>query len=275
MGHVQLANTPPVGTLSEPGPRWRPSDFRFESLVLSEAPSRTKGLSTTLMTSVALHVILISAVVILPLLLYDAMPEPGAAVRAFFATPPDVAPPPPPPPPPAAGPRVVRVAPPPRAPVEPAAFVAPIEVPDEIRPEEATLDLGVEGGVAGGVEGGVAGGVLGGVVGGLPAAPPPPPKVIRIGGALVAPKLLHKVQPVYPEMATLAHVRGIVILEAQVGVNGQVKEVKLLRGVALLDDAAMEAVKQWRYQPLLLNGVPTEFILTVTVNFNLTGEEAK
>lgn len=134
------------------------------------------------------------------------------------------------------------------------------------------MDLGVEGGVPGGVEGGMPGGVLGGVVGGLPAAPPPPPKVIRIGGALVAPKLVHKVGPVYPEVAALARLRGVVILEAQVDVNGLVKEVKVLRGVPLLDEAALAAVRQWRYQPLLLNGVPTEFILTVTVNFNLKSD---
>jgi protein TonB len=273
MGHAQVANTPPIATHRQSATNWKPSDFRFESLILSEPSSRAKGLSATLATSMALHAILITTVVILPLLFYEALPEPGASVRAFFATPADVAPPPPPPPPPAAGPRVVRVAPPPQAPVEPATFVAPIEVPDQIRPEEASLDLGVEGGVAGGVEGGIAGGVLGGVVGGLPAAPPPPPKVIRIGGALVAPKLVRRVQPVYPEMATLAHVQGIVILEAQVDVNGQVKDVKVLRGLPLLDDAAMEAVRQWRYQPLLLNGVPTEFILTVTMNFNLKAEQ--
>jgi protein TonB len=61
-----------------------------------------------------------------------------------------------------------------------------------------------------------------------------------------------------------------VIVEAQVGTNGQVKTVTILRGIPLLDDSALAAVRQWRYQPLLLNGEPTEFILTVTVTFNLT-----
>lgn len=273
MGHAQVAaNHADAGELRHAEVGWRPSDFRFESLVLSEPASRATRLSATFVTSLALHSVLIAAVVVLPILLYDAIPEPGAAVRAFFVTPPDVAPPPPPPPPPAGPVRVSRVAPPRPEPVAPAAFVAPIEVPDQIKPEEPGLDLGVEGGVAGGVEGGVAGGVLGGVVGGLPEAPPPPPKVIRIGGALVAPKLLHKVQPVYPEIAALAGLRGIVILEAQVDVNGFVKAVKVLRGTPVLDEAAMTAVRQWRYQPLLFNGVPTEFILTVTVNFNLKSD---
>lgn len=114
MGYAQLANTPPVATSGESGSRWQPSDFRFESLTLSEAASRTRGLSATLVTSVVLHVVLISAVVILPLLLYDAIPDPGAAVRAFFVAPAEVAPPPPPPPPPAAGPRLFASLPPPR-----------------------------------------------------------------------------------------------------------------------------------------------------------------
>ena len=94
-------------------------------------------------------------------------------------------------------------------------FVAPIEVPTEIRPEEG-LDLGgIEGGVAGGVEGGVPGGVVGGVVGGLPDAPPPPPvKAVRVGGDIHEPRKVLDVAPVYPAAATKAGVEGIVIIEA-------------------------------------------------------------
>jgi protein TonB len=147
--------------------------------------------------------------------------------------------------------------------------VAPVEVPAQIVPEEG-IDLGVEGGVPGGVEGGVPGGVIGGVVGGLPAeAPPPPPQMVRIGGKLKAPKLLHSVGPVYPELAIQARIRGIVILEAQVGPDGRVMSVRIVQAAPVFEEAAVEAVKQWRYVPLLLNGAPTPFILTVTVNFNL------
>lgn len=130
----------------------------------------------------------------------------------------------------------------------------------------------MEGGVPGGVEGGVPGGVLGGVVGGLPLEPlpkAPPPRVVRVGGKMVAPELVRRVSPAYPELARLARVDGVVILEAQVDIRGRVKTVKVLRGQPLLDEAAIEAVKRWRYRPLLLNGVPTEFILTVTLMFNL------
>jgi protein TonB len=151
----------------------------------------------------------------------------------------------------------------------PQAFVAPIEVPAEITPEEG-LDLGVEGGMEGGVEGGVPGGVVGAVIGGLPTVvPPPPQRVVRIGGRLAPPRIIQRVEPVYPQLAVQARLSGMVILEALVDERGRVRSVKLLRGHPLLDEAAMEAVRHWRYQPLLLNGEPTAFILTVTVAFNL------
>jgi protein TonB len=251
--------------------------FPFQSLVVSQPHSRVAGLFGGLGSSMALHAILIVVVVIVPTLLYEAIPEPGAAVKAFFSAPLEIAPPPPPPPPPApASARVVRPAPVEPRPVDSTAFIAPIEVPEQIRPDEG-LDLGVEGGVPGGVEGGVPGGVVGGVVGGLlgSAEPPPAVRVVRIGGQIIAPKLVRKVQPVYPGIAVQGRVSGIVILEAQVDVDGHVKKATVLRGHPLFDEPAVTAVLQWRYKPLLLNGQPTEFILTVTVVFNLSNPVAE
>jgi protein TonB len=248
----------------------RAPEFRFLSLVITEHESKAKAHGATFSVSLLLHTALVLAVVIVPLLFEDVLPVPGDTLRAFFVAPADVAPPPPPPPPPAAGVRASRRAPVAPRPAEPATFVAPVEV-QELVVEEEGLDLGVEGGVPGGVEGGVPGGVIGGVVGGLPTeAPPPPTRVVRIGGAIVAPKLVKKVEPVYPPLAAQARLQGIVIIEAYVDTRGFVKSVKVLRGQALLDDAATEAVRQWRYQPLLLNGEPTEFILVATLVFNLT-----
>jgi protein TonB len=226
------------------------------------------------MASLLAHAVLILAIVVVPLLYFeDILPVPGDALRAFFVAPPLAAPPPPPPPPaPPAGARTLRRAPAAARPSEPPTFVAPVEVPEELPPVEEALDLdGQEGGVPGGVEGGVPGGVVGGIVGGLPSEPAAPaPRVVRIGGKVTAPKLMHTVRPEYPILAAQARLKGIVILEARVGVDGRVKEVKSLRGPVILVDAAIEAVKQWRYVPLLLNGQPVEFILTVTINFNLT-----
>jgi protein TonB len=239
----------------------------FESLVDSTARPVKRGGALGL--SLALHTALVTAAVVVPVLLYDAMPEPGEAVHAFFVTPSLVAPPPPPPPPPAAGVRLARATA--VAPIVATApsFVAPMDVQPLVAPSEG-LDLGgVEGGVPGGVEGGMPGGVVGGVIGGLPLEAPPPRKVVRVGGAIVAPKLVHRVAPVYPELAAITRLHGVVILEATVDETGRVQTVSILRGQPVLQEAAIEAVKQWRYQPLLLNGEATPFILTVTLNFNL------
>jgi protein TonB len=216
----------------------------------------------------ALHALAAAAVVILPLLATEPLPPENARVaHAFFASPSFVVPPPPPPPPPAA----VRAASAPRvAPREAAqAFTAPVDVPAEI-PTEASLDLGLEGGVPGGVEGGVPGGVVGGVVGGLPeAAPPPPPRVVRVGGVVREPRKVKDVPPVYPRIALEARLQGMVILECVISPQGRVENVKVLRGVPTLDEAAVAAVRQWVYTPTLVDGVPTSVVMTVTVNFLL------
>jgi protein TonB len=128
-------------------------------------------------------------------------------------------------------------------------------------------------GVPGGVEGGVPGGVVGGVVGGLPEAPPPPPpppsQPIRVGGNIKTPSKVKHVAPVYPPIAQSARVSGMVIIEATIGADGRVKDAKVLKSIPLLDQAALDAVKQWVFTPTLLNGVPVPVIMTVTVNFTL------
>jgi protein TonB len=143
-------------------------------------------------------------------------------------------------------------------------------VPEIVVPEEPVLDVPSGDGVAGGVEGGVAGGVMGGVVGGLVSAlPAPPPVLIRVGGNIKPPKPLHRVAPVYPEIARQARLVGTITVLAIVGVDGRVREARVVNGIPLLSDAALEAVRQWRYQPQLLNGQPCEFELTVSVSFVL------
>ncbi|MGH9311656.1 MAG: energy transducer TonB, partial [Vicinamibacterales bacterium] len=146
---------------------------------------------------------------------------------------------------------------------------APVEAPSEITPETGVT--GTEG-VTGGVEGGVPGGVVGGVVGGLPEAPPPPPPPtapIRVGGNIKAPQKKKHINPVYPPIAQSARVQGVVIIEATIGPDGRVRDAKVLRSIPLLDQAALDAVKQWEFTPTLLNGVPVPVIMTVTVNFTL------
>jgi protein TonB len=118
----------------------------------------------------------------------------------------------------------------------------------------------------------VPGGTLGGVVGGLPTAPPPPPPPsapVRVGGNIKTPTKTKNVPPVYPPIAQSARVSGVVIIEATIGADGHVKDAKVLRSIPLLDQAALDAVKQWQFTPTLLNGVPVPVIMTVTVNFTL------
>jgi protein TonB len=154
------------------------------------------------------------------------------------------------------------------------AMAAPVEAPASIAPERP-LDLDQEF-VAGGMEGGVPGGLVGGIAGGIPVmpAPPPPPaptpvKPVRVGGDIERPTLLHRVNPKYPQIAISAKKEGVVILEATVDTDGAVSDVRVLRSEPLLDNAAVDAVKQWRYSPLQLNGRAHSFILTVTVSFDL------
>jgi len=92
---------------------------------------------------------------------------------------------------------------------------------------------------------------------------------VRVGGQVKAPTQIKKVQPVYPAEAQAAKVQGIVIMEATIGVDGRVTDAKVLRSVPLLDQAAVDAVRQWEYTPTLLNGTAVPIIMTVTVTFNL------
>ena len=240
----------------------------FEDLLDSDTRVHGTKQGYTLPVSIAIHTVVLIAVIVVPLMTSEELPEPTSVVKAFFVEPQAAPPPPPPPPPPA--PKAAAPTPPKPVSTPPPVentFTAPIETPDEVKPEEG-IDLGVEGGVPGGVEGGVPGGVVGGVVGGLPEAPPPP-QAVRVGGQIKEPKKLKNVNPVYPDIAKQARVQGVVILECTISPQGKVTDVKILRGIPLLDAAAVEAVKQWVYSPTLLNGVPVPVIMTVTVNFRL------
>jgi protein TonB len=224
-----------------------------------------RRLPATMPVSLALHVLAAAVLVLVPILSPTQLPEPSGVVHAFFVEPVMNVVPPPPPPPPAV--RSVT-----HRPTEPhpqsTAFVAPIDVPTEV--PNPGLDLGVDGGMPGGVEGGVEGGVVGGVVGGLPSEPVAPVAPVRVGGGVKAPTRLKYVAPEYPSLAVRAHVSGVVVVDAVLSPDGHVTGAKILRSIAMLDDAALAAVRQWVYTPTLLGGVPVPVEMTVTVTFNLT-----
>ncbi len=185
-------------------------------------------------------------------------------VLAFVAEMPAVAQPPPPPK--ASAPAQPRVASPKAAPVSPLA--APIEAPARIEPEPPAA-AAIDEGVPGGVEGGIASGIVGGIPGILEGPPPPVSREpVRIGGQVQAPALVKRVEPIYPLIAQQASIDGVVILDAIVDERGRVKSVKALRGHPLLAKAGIEAVEQWLYEPLRLNGTPTAFELTVSLWFH-------
>jgi protein TonB len=96
-----------------------------------------------------------------------------------------------------------------------------------------------------------------------------PAGAVRVGGNIRPPTRTHFVEPAYPQVARAAAVQGVVIIELTIGEDGAVSNARVLRSIPLLDQAALDAVRQWRYEPTLLNGAPTPVIMTATVNFSL------
>ena len=221
----------------------------------------------SLPVSVLLHAAAVAAVALVAMTSADLLPTPPA-VLAFVAPMSTPAPPPPPPPRTAAAARAVASVPNPAA--------APVAAPAEIRPETGLEPSAA--GTPGGVEGGIPGGVAGAGIVALPDAPPPPPpppaEPLRIGGNIRPPTKLRDVPPVYPRIAIQARVQGVVIVEADISPEGKVIDARILRSIRLLDEAALDAVRQWEYTPTLLNGIPRAVVMVVTVNFFLVAPAA-
>ena len=232
---------------------------------------------TTTALSAAGHVVVVIALALSTIFATDVLPMPREMITFV-----SVAPPPPPPPPPViAEPAepvkqvAVRKAAVSRPP--PVIAKAPVAAPPTIAPE-----TGLEGGefasarIEAGFEHGIPGGIVGGIAGGFqsaaPPPPPPPAAPVRVGGEISEPKLIHRVEPEYPPIAISAMIEGMVTLEATVDHTGAVKDARVLRSHGILDDAAIRAVEQWRYEPLLLNGTPTPFVLALATG---TGSEVQ
>jgi len=250
----------------------------FDTIVNSSSGIPRQRWTTTAMSAAA-HVAVTVALVLSTIYATGVLPVPRDVITFV-----SVAPPPPPPPPP---PAVTEPVAPskqsvarktavshPSPVMAKAPVAAPVEAPDSITPE-----TGLEGGefetvnIDAGFEHGLPGGIAGGIVGGFESAPPPPPPArvepVRVGGDVSAPRLIYRVEPEYPLIALSAQIEGIVILEATVDHTGSVRDARVLRSRGVLDEPAVKAVEQWRYEPLLLNGRPSPFVLTVTVSFSL------
>jgi periplasmic protein TonB len=139
---------------------------------------------------------------------------------------------------------------------------------------------GVPGGVVSEAPGGVVGGVPGGVLGAVLSSPPVltnieepvpmPAKKVRVPSRLAEGFLLHDVAPEYPQEAGRARIEGMVVLLAVIGRDGTVRNLQVKSGLPVLAQAAIDAVKQWRYRPYMLNGEPVEFDTQITINFTLS-----
>lgn len=252
--------------------------FEFSKAVLLEENHIKTG-SRTLSGAVAvlLHVGVITGVILAGLYFADPLNIKQYASVILVAPPP-----PPPPPPPATSalikPKVVH-----HMLMNAGKLLAPTVIPKhivEIKEPPLVHDSlgGVVGGVPGGVPGGQLGGVLGGVIGGVlntAARPvPPPPSVkpkgpVRVGGHVRQPKVIVQVLPKYPSLARETHVQGQVKIDAVLDEQGNVVEMKIVSGHPLLYQAALDALKQWKYEPTYLNDRPIAVRLIVTINFQL------
>ena len=237
----------------------------------------------TVMVAFIAQIIFLTFAVIAPMIWFDMLPK--TQLTSFLVAPPPPPPPPPPPAAPAPG-KIVKVIP---RQFDAGRLMAPKSVPKEIvtikeeeLPPPASGVAGVIGGVPGGVAGGTMGGVLGGIIGSVPsAAPPPPPppakkeapatpKRITIGGNVQQAKLVRQPKPIYPPLAKQARISGVVHLNAVISKDGTIQDLKVISGHPLLVPSALEAVKQWVYQPTLLNGEPVEVVTQIDVNFTLS-----
>jgi protein TonB len=155
----------------------------------------------------------------------------------------------------------------------------PTKIPEKvqmIKEDEApppAMSAGVVGGVPGGIPGGQMGGVIGGIISSTPVAVPKvaTPQRVRVSQGVTQGLLIRKVQPNYPPLARQARIQGSVLLQAEISKDGSIENLRLLSGHPMLAPAAIEAVKQWKYKPYILNGEPVEVETQITVNFTLSG----
>jgi periplasmic protein TonB len=232
--------------------------------VTERRPRASRATGGTLAVSIVAHTLMVAAAIVMPLLAADVLPMPDEGLGPYV----DARAIPEPPEPPA----IVTHAPATAPVTDP--DVAPVEPHDGIEPERAPHNaiecatciadtIGLTDGA----------GVLGSTGTGIPAPPPPqpptPPKPVRAGGDIKMPTKIRDVAPVYPQIAQNAGVEGMVIIEAVIATDGTVRDARILRSIALLDHAALAAVRQWRYEPTRLNGVIVPVMVTVTVQFRL------
>jgi protein TonB len=237
----------------------------FEDSLMESAGRIHTNQKLTGFISTVVQLALVGFLVLLPLIFTEALPK--GQLTTWL-----VAPPPPPPPPPPAAPQIQHVQK--VSEIVNGELRQPSKIPKivkSIKEEEAPApSTGVVGGVVGGVPGGSAGGVIGGIIGST--APPPKvatPQKLRVSSGVAEGLKVHDVQPTYPQMARIAHIQGDVILQATISKTGTIEGLHGVSGHPILIQAAMDAVKQWKYKPYILNGDPVEVETTIKVQFHM------
>ena len=239
-------------------------DLFHDSLVVSGAKSRPRN-PWAAVGSVALLSLLLLALVVIPLFQTDTLPKRETLTMLLV-------------PPPAAASAVTTFrVPTPTHTSKTISIPTPMHMTQETPPPPVGTTGGVVGGVPGGLVGGVPGGVLTEVLNGthsvsvpVLAKTSPAPKRVRIATRVAEANLIHDVAPTYPPEAGRARIEGTVVLQAVIGKDGSVQDVRVESGLPILAQAAIDAVKQWRYRPYLLNGEPVEVDSTITINFTLS-----
>ena len=239
-----------------------------DSLIESGNKLKTKRLTTSIVSFFG-QFLLLGILILIPLIYTEALPK--TQLMTFLVAPPP--PPPPPPPPAAAVVKVVKI----QSDLVNGQLRAPTKIPEKvqmIKEEEAppVMGSGVMGGVPGGVPGGSMGGVIGGMINSTAAIPKvATPQRVRVSSGVSTGLLIKRVQPNYPPLARQARIQGQVVLQAEISKEGTIQNLQLISGHPMLAPAAIEAVKQWRYKPYLLNGEPVAVDTQVVVNFTLSG----
>jgi periplasmic protein TonB len=220
--------------------------------------------------ALALQCLLLLAVVVIPLFHTDPLPKRQTLTTLYLQ-----------PPPAAAGYATKLRAPTPATPSisTPTSngISAPVYKTQEAPPPLVGTTGGVVGGVPGGVVDGIPAGALSEALSSTRSAPvsvktfdPPPVKRIRVASRVVEANLIHDVAPQYPPEAGRARIEGTVVLLAVIGTDGSVKDVRVENGLPVLAQAAIDAVKQWRYKPYMIDGEPVEVDSRITINFTLS-----
>jgi protein TonB len=253
----------------------------FEDSLLDSSVAPPKRRTWPTLLSFTSQLFLIGLVLLLPLWFTDVLPK--QQLLTFLEAPP---PPPPPPPPAASTPpaaKVVKVT----SNIANGRLRTPSRIPakvEMINEDDAPPPVAATSGVVGGVPGGIPGGQLGGVIGGIisssssPAAVPtlskpvPTVKRVRVSPGVIKGLLIYRVEPAYPPLAEEARIQGVVVLTALIDKGGNIQSLQVVSGHPLLARAAIDAVKQWRYKPFLLNGQPLEVETTVTVTFHVRSD---